>query len=283
MAARSIQTIYDSIIAEKESNANLVALQPAPDSAQQFLTDLTSTSKVARWRLWVWLFAVAMWVHEVLWDINKAEVQAIVDAKEPGTTRWYYQEALKWQFGDQLVWTGAKYAYAAINEAAKLVKYCSVTEPGNFVLIKAAKQVSSLPAQLAAGELASLTAYLQQIKYAGVQVLVVSYSADQVRIYANIHYDPLVDLVALKVKVEAAINAFIIGLPFNSKFNLNALTDAIQAVDGVKDPRLTTVEYKYGALPYAAITGEYQTNAGYAEIDGSYPLSTTLTYIPDNV
>ena len=63
--ARTILEIYDSIIAEKQNMASLNALQPSIDSSQDLLNDLTSSSKVAVWRLWAFITAVAINVFEV--------------------------------------------------------------------------------------------------------------------------------------------------------------------------------------------------------------------------
>ena len=52
--ARTIGEIYDLLVAEKNNQPTLAALQPAIDDEQTLLSDLTSASKVAIWRLWLY-------------------------------------------------------------------------------------------------------------------------------------------------------------------------------------------------------------------------------------
>jgi len=64
--ARTIEIIYNAIIAEKQAQSELNALQPAIDDAQTLLADLTSASKVAAWRLQAWTNSLSNWIHQQL-------------------------------------------------------------------------------------------------------------------------------------------------------------------------------------------------------------------------
>ncbi len=57
--ARKILEIYDEIIEEKELQPSLTGLLPLGETSDNLLDDLTSGSKVAVWRLWAYLTAVA--------------------------------------------------------------------------------------------------------------------------------------------------------------------------------------------------------------------------------
>ena len=70
--ARTIQQIYDAIITEKQNMTALNALQPSVDNAQTLLSDASSSSKVAAWRLLFWVVAAAIYLHEVIFDKHKA-------------------------------------------------------------------------------------------------------------------------------------------------------------------------------------------------------------------
>ena len=174
--SRTISVIYDEIMAEKHSMEQLSALQPDEDTAQTMLTELTSTSKVAVWRLWAWLISVAIWTHEMLWDALKAEIDAIVDAAIPGTAKWYREQVLAYQHGDELETIGNKIQYAGIIEAAQIIKQCSVEEYGGQLKIKVAK-ADNVP--LATLESGGLAAYLAEVKFAGTALLIISDAADK--------------------------------------------------------------------------------------------------------
>ena len=285
--ARTIQQIYDAIIAEKETLTTLNELQPNTDNAQTLLSDLTSSSKVAKWRLMFWVVAAAIYLHEVVFDKHKAEVEAIADNLITGTARWYQEQSLLYQHGDALDFVNNKYVYSPINEANQIIKRAAALEVGGIVRIKVAKLDSnSLPTALSSAEKTGFSTYVGQIKFAGTNVSITSNAADLLKIEYDIVYDPLVldstgQLIAESgtYPVVDAINTFIQNLPFNGVLNLTALTDAIQGAKGVVDPVLNSAEAKYGSLAYSTINKNYTADAGHMVIDPANPLSNTLTYI----
>ena len=72
--ARSIQEIQTLILQAK-------AQEPA-------LNELNSTSKVAIWRLWVYIIAVAIWSLEKLFDQHRADIDKRLAELKPHTARW---------------------------------------------------------------------------------------------------------------------------------------------------------------------------------------------------
>lgn len=283
--SRTLTEIYNEIIDEKQSLSNLNSLMPNSSAYfPDFLAELSSGSKVAIWRLWAWVTAFAIWTHEQLWDIFKAEIEDIAAKAIAGTPRWYYERTLEFQLGDTLVYQDFQYKYATIDESARIIAYCAIQErPDGVVVIKTAKDSSGSPVQLTGPELTALTAYLQQIKFAGTRLSVNSFAPDDLKIYYEIFYDPIIPEVDIVAAVEAAIESFVKNLPFNGKFNINKLTDTLQGIDGVVDPLFQNAEARYGALPYTAFDREYESNAGYLQIDGAFPLSATIIYTPIEV
>ena len=63
--------------------------------------------------------------------------------------------------------------------------------------------------------------------------------------------------------------------------NTNALIDAVQATEGVRDIDINTLEGKPNAGVYVPIDREYDTSAGYIKIDPAFDLATNLTYVPE--
>lgn len=279
--ARTIQQIYDSIITEKETLSSLNGLTPNPETYVNFLSQLASSSRVAIWRLYAYIIAVAIYTTEVLWDLFKKDIEDIAAQAEAGTVRWYQERVLDFQFGDILIYQDGKYQYATINDALKIVKRCAVVERSDgIVFIKTAKlNLSGLPIPLSGPELTALTAYMQQVKFAGTFLSVNSFNADTLKLYYDIYYNAELDLATVQAAVYAAVQSFIANLPFNGALNVNKITDALQAVTGVVDPKFVSAEATYGALPYTAFDREYLSNAGYLEIDGAFPLSSTFNFI----
>jgi hypothetical protein len=282
--ARSIGEIYDEIIAEKNNNTVLNGLQPNIDDSQTLLDDLSTTSKVAIWRLWAFVMAVAINIHENVWDLFKAEIETRAAEVPTGTPLWYYNEGLKFQYGYSLTWTGTQYVYSTLDEGAQIVKLLAVVDIGFQVRFKAAKlDGAGLPTPLSAAELSAFEGYIRQIKFAGTATSVTSSAGDDIKLNYYIKYDPLVlapDGSLLQdpavFPVEDAIDGYITGLPFNGVLSLMPLTDAVQAAAGVLDATLNTAQAKFGGLPYSNIIREYTPDAGYLVLDpaSSFTYST---------
>lgn len=284
--ARTIAQIYSDIVAYKDSQAPISALAPSADTEQQLLADLNSTSKVAIWRLWAYIVAVATFTHETLWDLFRVEVQAIADSAIVGTLPWYQGMVFAFQNGDTLTYnsTTGKYGYATINTANQIVKRCSVVEQQDGVLaFKVAKlNGSGLPITLTSGEQTSLALYLKKVRFAGTRFTLISGNGDILKITATIYFDGVISDATIKANVAAAVTGFIGSLPFNGQFLLSKLIDTIQAVTGVYDVVLASVQTKQLlADPYATITRFHIPVYGYYVIDttAGNTLADTLTFV----
>lgn len=285
--SRSVTEIYDAIIIEKQNLSQLNELQPAIDSSQNLLSDLTSTSKVAVWRLFVYLFSVGVWMHEQIFDQFKEEVNERVKDAATGNLRWYWKQALLFQFGDQLTYINDKYEYATVDPNNQIVKRAAVFEVGSQIRMKVATLDSAgLPKPLNTTQLTAFNGYINKIKFAGANIAIISSDPDIIQI----HYNIIVNQQVLSASgeslsvpgtypVEDVINSYIKDLPFNGVLNFTKLTDKIQEVDGVIDPVYVKSAASYGSLPRQTILKNfYQPNAGHLIISNSAPLSTTLNY-----
>ena len=116
--ARTIEQINNEIIKAKES-------EPA-------LAGLTSTSKVAIWRLWAYITAFVIWTLEKIFDEHKKEVSEALSELKPHTARWYRNKALAFQYGFDLhsetdLFDNTGKSKEEI-ENSKIIKYSAVTE-----------------------------------------------------------------------------------------------------------------------------------------------------------
>ena len=299
--SRTIQEIYDAIVDEKESFSSLDTLVPNPDSSQTFLQDLTSTSKVAIWRLIFWVCAVAIWILENLFDTHTAEIDARKAELIPGTLRWYVEESKIYQDGDELIFNTStkKYEYAELDLDARIIEQASANEANGEVVITVAKDdgTGSLE-KLTSAEKTRFESYIAEIKFAGVATRVISDDPDLLKIAYNIYVDGTVIYVdesnpsdplngslisdSSTYPVVDAIDDYIATLDFKGTMRVADLTDAIQAATGVRNVVATTVEAKYAAFAYTDILAlanqSYQSNAGYLDIDPAFPLSSQISY-----
>lgn len=269
---RTVTEIRDSILTKKGEYSEL--------------NTLNSSSATAIWRLLVDVVAYAIWLSEALYEQFATDVSAMLDAQIVPVLRWYVVESKKYQYGDDLIWNGEKYVYAEVNPVLCIVTQAAAIEVNGRIQLKVAKGEAGSIEKLSNDELTSFRAFWGKYKPAGVQLSIVSLDADLLQLEANVYYNPLIlasdgSLLSdpAEFPVVDAIEQYIEQLPFNSVFKLNALIDAIQAVTGVDDVLITTCEGKAAGGSYAAITREYQSVAGYMNIDPTYPLNTGLTFV----
>lgn len=274
------------MVTEKQNMTSLNALQPSTDTATNLLNELSSSSKVAIWRLKFYVVAVAIWFHETNWDVYYKKLQDQANKLYVGTLPWYRDQCFYFQYGDSLSYIDNHYVYATIDPSKQIIKRASVNDVGGQVRIKVAKLSGTTPVALSAPELTAFSSYLNSVKIGGTNLSIVSRDADLLKIYYNIVYDPLLltssgELISSPgtYPVEDAINNYISNLPFDGVLNITKLTDEIQNATGVIDPIINNAEAKYGTLAYAPINNNYNADAGHMKIDPSYPLNTTLNYV----
>lgn len=285
--AKTPQQWYDILAAEKETFSSLDTLVPNPDENQTFLDDLTSTSTVGKWRLMLWIFAVGASMLETLFDLFKADVEALEEDLLYGTLPWYVRESKLFQFGDTLqIDDDGNIFYNVVDESKQIIKLASASEIGRTVRLKVAKfDVDGVtPIPLTTDELNAYNTYIEQIRPVGVDTSPASLPADDLRLTdLEVYYDPLVlaaDGSLLSdsgvFPVEDAITNHIRNLPFDGVLNLTALVDEIQTAEGVIDPVLNEAQARSGAQPFAVIDDNYDTASGYMEFDDA---GSTITYI----
>lgn len=281
-----IREIYDQIIQEATTQSALNALKPNIESSQKLLSDLTSTSKVARWRLIFWVVAVAIYTHEVI-------VLNLLNRRKEYNALYYQRRAFEFQYGDPLVLKDGKHVYASIDESKRIIKRCSVTEaPDSRIILKVAKENGGVIMPLSNIEKTAFNAYVALVKVFGIKYLVVSESADTMQFGAEIFYDPLVlnadgSLISNPAvfPVENTIKNFITNLPFDGIFYLASLIDAIQRTEGVVNVVENTCDVKYGLYPYDSVLNmqgrSYNPNSGYLNISSApgEQLSDLLNYV----
>jgi hypothetical protein len=113
--------------------------------------------------------------------------------------------------------------------------------------------------------------------------LVVSTAPDLLKLIGTVYYDPIFPLAQVTTDVETAVKAYLNNLPFNGVFKINSLIDEVQKVTGIVDFKISTIQGKYGAVPYATILRIYTAQAGYLAIDPAFSLATNLTYSASQV
>lgn len=292
--ARTTNDIYNSIVAEKNAMTELNALQPNVDSSQTLLNDVTSTSKVAEWRLWIWIVATAIHTLETLMDFFKKEVQDIVAVSEGGTLNWYLAKCFDFRYGYQLTEnTNGIFEYPTLTtaqiESASVVKRASVQVVNKELVIKVAgENGSGEPIQLPTDQFNAFQTYMRDyLRYPGTQMKFITGEGDQLKIVVDVYYNPLIMgsdgtlLISGEESVKTAIDNYLKTIDFNGKLVVNKLIDAIQNAEGVVNPVVSEVSSKYSALQYAIIEIENVANDGYYILNTDDSQINYIPYVPN--
>ncbi len=270
---RSIQTIYNEIIAAKDAEPSLQALD--------------SQSQTAIWRLWAYITAGAIFTVETLFGLYKTEVESVLANKTPGTLLWYRNVCLAFRYGVGLTLHNGRIGYPADDETPPLLARCSVRETGSGLLLKVAKKDGDNLSPLSNEEFNSFQAYLAAVKYAGTPLQVVNAPSNKLMIAADIYYDPLLitgtgEYIADGARpAELAIQSYLRNLPFDGRLSRTSLVAAIKSIVGITDVNITQLEHEYASSGYQPIVVSHVPESGYFEIAQDHPLSDYLNYVAD--
>lgn len=253
-------------------------------AADSNLTALDSTSNTAFKTLWINVVSFAHWILEGLFDVHIFNVAATMEAKEPATLKWYQKQALKFQNGYELVWndTTNKWEYETIDADAQIVSYASVVETGEDLIIKVAKEVNNEPSFLLPSEKTAVEAYYKKIKTAGTQLIVTSFTADDLLCDYTIYYNPEIFTASTaSAAVVAAVKSYLKALSFDGTLSLNDLQDAIETITGITEVKKESVQARPSGGTYAEVDVRYISDAGYLLLDAASDIYNTSNYVAD--
>jgi len=250
---RTTTEIYNDLLAKKEATPELAFL--------------TSNSKVAIWRLWLWIVAYATYIIESLWDVKAKELEQKAANTLVGTIAWYAQKCREWQYGYQLEWIDNVYTYATNDDNAKLAKWVAISEVEGGLWIKVAKDDGNgNPTPLTAAELNDLRAYMYQLKMVGTRVTIVSLDADKLAFDVDVYYYG--NYAVVKDNVVNAIVGYLQNLPFDGALSRANFITMINEVPGVEDIYINTLTAQYGNNSAEDIDRIAVPYSGYWRLDG---------------
>lgn len=281
--ARTVTEIYNTFLSEKEKYSSL--------------SGLTSTSTTAIWRSIYYAAAVVMGTAEQLRDVWESDMLESAATLPCGTPKWYAARLLEYQEGYVLEYnrTNGRLEYSTIDEEARIIKVATCESESDTVVLKCAKSDGGTGlTNLSVSEYIAVREYIDQYKFAGTIVSLISNPADLLQLSIKVKVDTtLITTDGYLVSnnttypIEDAINTFIKEYSltnFNSTLQLSDLVDAIQKVNGVKTAVISVANAKpSGGVEYIDVLSTtlhtYKAEAGYCTIDPSYTLRDHITYV----
>ncbi|QCW20326.1 hypothetical protein [Flavobacterium phage FPSV-S1] len=289
MAQRTLTEIQESILLKKSQTPSLSILEVLTTSEQNTLPNLNSSSKVAIWRLWVFIQAFAIWLHEGIFETHKIEIEELIALNKVHTAKWYRSKILAFQYGQALDGESDKYDNTGIDTAvilaSQIIKQTSVEEVAGELRIKVATQnaLGELEA-IDVNQYNALRNYIALVKDAGTKIRLISRPPDEIKFVLDLYFDPTI-LNGLGQRldgtndepIQKAIKDFLYNLEFNGEFIKTKLTDFVQLIEGVEMPVFKEIYTKYGTYPYSLIDETYIANSGYMVLDLN---NTVINFLP---
>ena len=193
----------------------------------------SQTSSVSVINLMMYVVAVGQYALEWMFEQFKADVEKRIAAALPGSVSWLWNRAMEYQDGAS---ANAYYAehgvYEGDNPEARIVKYAAVVEKYNGVLVKVNGEGYD---PIDGEQLASFTAYMNRLKFAGTRLQVSSIQSDDMDITVNVWTDPLVMPEADEQSIGDAVTGYLDGIRYGGTFNKTLLLDAVRRVPGIID------------------------------------------------
>lgn len=296
--ARSIPVIYNQLLAAK--------------NAQSSLSALNSNSQVSIWNLWLWITAVGQSLFEQLCDLFQANMETLIANAPVFTLEWIAQMCKNFQYSvsnPQVVQLNVSntypylsIGYPSVNTSLQIItQAAAVNNSNNQIIVK----VASNSAPLSMAQITALKSYLAVILPPNVNYIVISDSPDVILIQAQVFYNAAYSGV-IQGNMDIAIGNFLAAIPFNGEVAVSGLEEAMLAVTGVSDVVLNNVYWRKAGdpvptggppptnMPNQLVNGDavtitnnivnrkYQTYAGYVvpETTAGYALNDLITYIP---
>lgn len=207
------------------------------------LTELTNDSKMSIINAFTWVTAAAIYSFETLLDVFTTDIAKTFTQRINGTSAYYANAMLKWQYGDDLIINdeGTTFHYATEDTTKRLITHVSYQEyyneefKDNILILKVASGEGRSLSQLSDEELIAARAYLNQIKFAGVKCNVVSRRGDVLVPRLTVYYDGAITKEELYDNIDTALIDFIVNMKFDSLVYSQKIIDAIQKVEHVTD------------------------------------------------
>ncbi len=237
-------------------------------AAEVELAGLTSDSQSAIFNAWAFGVAVCIAFFEQILDIFRTEVETIARKSVAATCVWIRERVLEFQYDATIAQIAtiidAEVAYPTVDETKRIISRCSVKTSGVAkVDIKVA--TGDTPAPLSAPQLLSLDGYINTFEIAGITINLINKDADKLYVAAEILYDGQYSST-IEDAVIAALDDYCVNLSSEENFDgvvkVTDIEDAIQAVLGVKDVKITAIKARQDLTVFGSATPVYDLSAG---------------------
>lgn len=206
-------------------------------------TEYKNSSKMSILDAITWVVASCIWTFDNLLDVFQVDIANDLSNRINGTPAYYVNAILKFQDGDNLIMNeeGTSFSYASVDESKRIItcaSYSEYSEEGfhdKALLLKVAKGDPGAYERLSEEELIRARAYINQIKFAGTSINVVSRKGDVLIPKLTVYHDGAETEDAVYTNIENALNNYISNIGFDGYIYVQKVIDAIQKAEHVID------------------------------------------------
>lgn len=227
--SRTIKEIYKESITERNKRMELSEF--SNDSKMSILNGIT------------WMVAAMIYTFEAIIDVFAIDISETLNSRINGTPRYYANALLGYQKGDQLIVRddGLAFGYANEDPTKRIITQVSYSEStddqniDNKLILKVATGDKGALSEINPEDLAMITAYINQIKFAGTRIEVISRKGDVLMPRVTVYYDGAVLESQIYDAIEEKLNEYVMNIDFDAGVYVSKIWEAIRKVDHVTD------------------------------------------------
>lgn len=227
--SRTINEIYKQAIEERNKRLELKEFKS--DSKLSILNGIT------------WAFSAVVYSFETLLDVFAVDISTVINNRINGTPVYYANALLQYQKGDTLTIRddGLAFGYNTIDDTKKIITQVSYSEStsdialDNKLIMKVATGEKGNLSAISQEDLVMVNSYINQIKFAGTRIEVISQEGDVLIPKLTVYYDGAIMESELYDSIDEKLNDYIMNIEFDSSIYVSKIIDAIKKADHVTD------------------------------------------------
>ena len=239
---RSISQIYSEAVAKRNNYLQVTELNSG-----------RSTSKTSVINILTYVMASLIYTYETILDVFEINISKLIASRINGTARYYAVMAKNFQYYNTKEESAVKLIfnedtcqieYEKIDKSRRIITYSAYQyyAEKTGVTIKVCKDNSGqsdgggVYTPLTEDELTAFKNYIDEIKFVGAQIQILSIYGDLMNINADIVYDDLyINEEQAFDAVKAALINYAKSLDYNGYIYYQSVVDAIQSVEHIVD------------------------------------------------
>ena len=227
--SRPIKEIYGEMLRERDKRLEL--------------KEINSDSKLSIMNGIMWTVAAVIYSFEAILDVFAIDISTTINSRINGTPTYYANALLQYQKGDTLTVRedGLAFGYASVDPTKRIITQVSYTESSsdinldNKLVMKVASGEKGKLSAISPEDLIMVNAYINQIKFAGTRIEVISRMGDILVPKVSVYYDGAVRESELYDAIENSLNEYMMNIGFDSGVYVSKVLAAIKRVEHVTD------------------------------------------------